>query len=132
MTIYETLAVIAVITLVVYAAFNIIYLIDLRRTSLAVRQFIARTEENLHPALAELRLALADMRKVSADISALTDRLRSVTGALVRVEKTVEHLYDFYREGFSQSANMAALKAGVTVGVVNLFKNLKAKKEESS
>lgn len=132
MTLYEILAVIAVVTLVIYASFNIIYLIDLRRTSLAIRQFIARTEENLNPALAELRLALADIRKVSADISALTDRARSVTGTLIRVEKTIEQLYSFYRQGFSQSANMAALKAGVTAGVVNLVKNLKTKKEGSS
>lgn len=128
MNIYEILATIAVVTLVIYAAFNIIYLIDLRRTSLAIRQFITRTEENLNPALAELRLALADIRKVSADVSALTDRLRSVTGSLIRVERTIEHLYGFYRE----SANIAALKAGVRAGVVNLFKNLKTKKEGTS
>jgi hypothetical protein len=134
MDLYRTLAVIAVITFVIYVAFNIIYLIDLRRTSVALRRFINRTDENLIPALDELRLTLHDLRKVTSDVSSLSERMRSAAGALVTVEKTIEHLYSYYREGLGQSAqvNMAAIKAGLRVGVASLFKNFKSKKEGSA
>jgi hypothetical protein len=134
MDLYRILTIIAVITFVVYAAFNIIYLIDLRKTSIALRRFINRTDENLIPALDELRLTLQDLRKVTSDVSSLTERMRSAAGALVTVERTIGHLYSYYREGLGQSAqvNMAAIKAGIRVGVTNLFKNLKSKKEGSA
>jgi hypothetical protein len=134
MDLYRILAVIAVVTFVIYAAFNIIYLIDLRKTSVALRRFINRTDENLIPALDELRSTLQDLRKVTSDVSSLTERMRSAAGAILTVERTIEHLYSYYREGLGQSAhvNMAAIKAGLRVGVANLFRNLRSKKEGSA
>ena len=83
-----------------------------------MRQFITKAEENLNPALDELRQTLQDVRKVTADISHLTDKLRAAAGAIVTVEKSIQNLYGYYREGFGQAtnANMAALKAGVGPG----------------
>lgn len=134
MDLYRILALIAVATLVVYVAFNIIYLVDLRRTSIALRRFINRTDENLTPALVELRLTLQDLRKVTADVSSLTERMRSAAGALLTVERTVENLYSYYREGLGLSAqtNVSALKAGLRAGVVSLFKNFKSRKEDQA
>ena len=134
MDLYRILALIAVITLVIYVVFNIVYLIDLRRTSIALRRFITRTDENLTPALVELRLTLQDLRKVATDVSAVTERVRSAAGALVTVEKTIENLYSYYREGLglSTQANVSALKAGLKAGVGNLLRNLKTKKEGSA
>lgn len=134
MTFYQILAAIAVVTFVVYAAFNIVYLIDLRRTSIALREFILRTEENLNPALMELRLALQDIRKVTADLSSLSDRLRAAAGTVLTIERTIQGLYGYYRDGLAESANanLSALKAGVRAGVVNFIKNLKTKKEGSA
>ncbi|OGW41571.1 MAG: hypothetical protein A2010_18565 [Nitrospirae bacterium GWD2_57_9] len=134
MIIYEILAVVAVITFVIYAVFNIIYLIDLRKTTRALRDFIAKTDENLNPALVDLKIVLKDVRKVTGDIAALSDRLRTTAGAIVTVEKAVQHVYGYYREGLSQSANanLAAVKAGLRAGVVSLVRNLKTKKEASS
>jgi hypothetical protein len=50
MTINEILVAIGVVAFIIYASFNIIYLIELRRTSFALRQLIKGTEENIHPA----------------------------------------------------------------------------------
>ncbi len=134
MDLYRILALIAVITFVVYAVFNIVYLIDLRRTSIALRRFIVRTDENLTPALVELRLTLQDLRKVTADVSSLTERMRSASGALLTVERTVENIYRYYREGLGQSAqaNVSALKAGFRAGVASLIRTLGASKEGSA
>ncbi len=132
MSLNQILATIALVIFIIYAVFNIIYLIDLRKTSLALRQFVAKTEENLNPALIELRLALEDIRKITSDAAVLTQKLRTAAGTIVTVEKSIQTLYGFYRDSFGQSANanISAVKAGVKAGVVNLLKNLKAKKEE--
>lgn len=130
----QILLVIAVVTFIVYVVFNIIYLIDLKKTSVALRNFIIRTEENLNPALNELSRTLEDIRKVTYDVSSVVERLRVAVGAIVTVEKGIRGLYEYYREGLAPTAqaNIAGLKAGVKAGVVNLFKNLKKQQKEES
>lgn len=129
---FMVLAVIAVITFIVYTAFNIIYLLDAKKTSYAMRRFIVRTEEDLRPALNEMRLALEDIRKVTADVSVVTEKLRAAAHAVVTVEKSIQNLYGYYRKGFGQAGeNAGAIKAGVVAGMATLIKNLK-KKEASS
>jgi hypothetical protein len=130
MTLNETLLTIGLITLIVYAVFNILYLIDLRKTSVALRQFIAKTDENLNTALAELRSTLGDLRRVAADIAIVVERVRSAASAVTSVEKSLAYIYGYYRDGLRQSAqaNLAGLKAGLKAGVISLVKNFKEKK----
>ncbi len=134
MTLNEMLLTIGLIAFIVYAVVNILYLIDLKKTSSAVRQFITNTEQNLNPALIELRATLEDFRKMTGDVSAVTEKARSAVDAVVSFEKGIEQLYGYYRENFSQTAqaNIAGLKAGVKAGFTNLIKNLKEKKEGSA
>ncbi len=130
----QILLIIAVITFIIYVVFNIIYLIDLRKTSVALRQFIIKTEENLNPALSELSRTLEEIRKVTYDVSNLVERLRTAASAIVTVEKSIRNIYGYYKEGLGRAAqaNMASIKAGLKAGVVNLVKNLKKQKEGSS
>ena len=53
---------------------------------------------------------------------------------VARVEKTVNGLYEYYKEGLGEAAraNIAGLKAGVKAGVVTLLKDLNNRKEGSS
>ncbi len=134
MTLNEMLLTVGLISFIVYAVVNILYLIDLKKTSTSVRHFIAKTEQNLHPALFELRATLADFRKVAGDVSAVTEKTRSAVDLIASLEKNIEHLYVSYRENFGQSAqaNMAGIKAGVKAGFASLIKNLKDKKEGSA
>lgn len=130
----QILLIIAVVTFIIYVVFNIIYLIDLRKTSVALRHFVVKTEENLNPALHELSRTLQEIRKVTYDVSSLVESLRVAIGAIVTVEKGIRSLYGYYKEGLAPAAqaNMASLRAGVKAGVINLFKNLKKQKEGSS
>lgn len=131
MTLIEILLTLGIITFIVYAIFNVIYLIDVRKTSSALRQFIIKTEENLNPALAELTRTLEDIKKVTGDISVLVEKLRAAIGVILSVEKGIESLYGYYRHGLGQAAqsNISGLKAGLRAGVLSLLKNLKTKKE---
>ncbi len=130
---YLVLAFIAVATFVVYAVFNVLYLMDLKKTSHAVRRFVVQTENTLIPALAEMRTTLEEVKKVASDVSLVTDKLRTAANAIVTVEKTIQDVYSYYRKGFGEtaSANVSAVKAGIMTGVLTLVKNLKTKKEES-
>lgn len=123
-----------VVVFIIYAAFNIANIIEMRRTSVALRQFIGKTEEDLHPALTALRGVLEDVGKVTYNIAELTGRVREVAETVARVENTVTGLYQSYTEGLGETAqaNIAGLKAGVKAGVVTLLKDLKDRKEGSS
>ena len=130
----EALINIGIVVFVIYAAFNISNIIEMRRTSSALRQLIKRTEENLHPALTALRGILEDIGKATYNIAVLTRSLREVAETVARVEKTVNGLYEYYKEGLGEAAraNIAGLKAGVKAGVVTLLKDLNNRKEGSS
>lgn len=125
---------IGIVIFIVYAVFNIVYLIDMRKTSIAMRQLIAKTGENLSPALEELTHAVADIRKMTEDASQLLEGFRAAVGAIITVEKGVQNVYHYYRTNFRQSAqsNVSGIKAGVRAGVVNFLSSLKNKKEGSS
>jgi uncharacterized protein YoxC len=131
MTFYEFLAIAALITFIIYTGFTISYLMDLKKTSRAIRQFTARTEERLIPAIADLNLTLQRLRKVADDISSVSETVRAAAGAVISVQKAVENLYGYYRENFTRAAeaNLSAVKAGVKAGVVQLVSNLKTRKE---
>jgi uncharacterized protein YoxC len=129
----EILVSIGIGVFIIYAAFNIANLIEMRRTSIALRQLINRTEENLHPALTALRGILEDVGKATYNIAALTERVREVSETVTRVEKSIRELYGYYKEGLGEAAqaNIAGLKAGVKAGVVTLLKDLNVRKEGS-
>jgi hypothetical protein len=127
----ETLLSIGIVVFIIYATFNIVHIIEMRRTSVALRQLIERTEENLHPALAALRGVLEDIGKATYDVAVLTRSLREVAEKVVRVENTVNGLYQYYKEGLGKAAraNIAGLKAGVKAGIVTLRRDLNERKE---
>ena len=122
---------IGVVVFIIYAAFNIAHIIEIRRTSVALRQLIERTEENLHTSLTALRGILDDVGKATYDVAVLTRSLRGVAETVVRVENTVHGLYGYYKEGLGKAAraNIAGLKAGVKAGVVTLLKDVNERKE---
>jgi ABC-type transporter Mla subunit MlaD len=131
MSVIEILLAMGVLTFIIYASFNIYYLIELRRTSLAMRQLITRTDENLHPTLAALRHIFEDIGTITDNAAALSKSLRDAADAIGAAEKAIRTLYQSYEENFAEvaRANVAGLKAGVKTGVVTLLKNLKDKKE---
>ncbi len=130
----ETLLNIGIIVFIIYAAVNIFYLIDLRRTSVAVRELIKNTAENLNPAVAELRGTLGNIRKMTDEINILTRYVRLAAVSAAALEKGLGKFWEYYKDdvGAVVSANIAGLKAGVKTGVVTLVRNLKDGKGGSS
>ncbi len=125
---------IGIIVFIMYAVINILYIIDLRRTSVAARELIKNTGENLNPALDELRCTLENIRKMSDEIGILTRYVRLVAVSAAVLEKGLGRFWGYYKEdiGAAVGANIAGLKAGVKTGVVTLVRNLKERKGGSS
>jgi hypothetical protein len=125
---------IGIIVFIIYAAINIFYIIDLRRTSVAARELIKNTGENLNPALVELRGTLENIRKMTDEIGILTRDVRLVADSAASLEKGLRKFWEYYKDdiGPAVGANIAGLKAGVKTGVVTLVRNLKERKGGSS
>lgn len=131
MSFIELLLAIGVVTFVIYAAFNIFYLIEMRKTSFAIRQLIARSEENLHPALAAVRNIFDDIKTITDNAAALSKSLREAAEALTAAQNAIKDMYQSYEENLGKSvrANVSGLKAGIKTGVDTLLSNLKDRKE---
>ena len=133
MTTAEIILAIGVTAFIIYAAFNIFYLMELRRTSFAVRQLVEKAEENIHPTLAALRRALEDIGTVTDNVAELSKSLREAADAVTAAEKRIKALYLAYEDGISEAAraNIAGVQAGIKAGVGTLLKGLKSKEKES-
>lgn len=131
MSFIELLLAISVVSFIIYASFNIFYLIEMRRTSFALRQLIAKAEENLHPALSAVRRIFEDMQTITGNAAALSKSLRDAADALATAQNTIKDMYRSYEENLGQSvhANVSGLKAGIKTGVDTLLSNLKNRKE---
>jgi hypothetical protein len=117
-------------TFVVYAAFNIVYLMSMKRTGERVNAFLANTEGNINAALEELKGTLQNLRKISGDIRAVTAEVRQISDTVTSLEKGMHGIYryaaDAAKEGLGSAAgaNIAGLKAGITTGVATLVKSI--------
>ncbi len=131
MAFIEFLLTVAVITFVIYAFFNISYLIEMRRTSVAMRQLITKTGENLHPTLSAVRSIFDNFKTIADNAAVLSKSLRDAAEALTVAQNAITDIYQSYAVNLGQkaNANIAGLKAGIKTGVVTLFNNLKDKKE---
>jgi uncharacterized protein YoxC len=71
-----TLTFVAVIVFILFAA------IELRKASVSLRQFLARTEEKMQPVLEQAELALASLRRVSEDVKGVSGNVRNVSDSV--------------------------------------------------
>ena len=131
MSFIEVLLATGVVSFIIFASFSIIYIIEMRRTSFAIRQFIAKAEENLHPALASVRHIFEDIKTITDNAATLSKSLREAAEALTTAQNAIKDIYQSYEENVDQTvrANVAGLKAGIKTGVVTLLSNLKDRKE---
>lgn len=82
-------------TFVILTVFAIPAFIEARRTAIAAREFLARTDMELQPALRDLRLIIDDLKFVVAEASEKTGDIKTFmealgdTGRNLRVINTV-------------------------------------------
>jgi len=123
---------IGVATFIVYTIFNVTYVVSMRQTSESMASFFRNTEENLNAALSELKETLENLKKITGNIGAVTADVKQISNAVARVERSIQGVYGFMREGLGSAAgaNIAGLKAGIRTGVVTLVKSMHAGRKE--
>jgi uncharacterized protein YoxC len=117
---------IGVAAFIVYAAFSIVYITSMKRTSDSVREFLKNTEGNLNATLLEFKNTLENLRKISSDVREVTSDVRQISNTVASLEKGVRDLVTYLNAslGAAAEANIAGLKAGIATGVATLVKNL--------
>jgi len=130
---HEMLIDIGLAVFIIYAAFSLVYIIEMRRTGIAARALMKNTAEEFIPALSELRNMLENIRKITDDISAVTRDVKEVVGSVADLERTARNTIVRYRNNLEEEANIhaAGIRAGITSGVSSLMDNVKERKERS-
>ena len=128
----QVILLIGVVAFIIYAAFSIAFLLDMRRTNVALRSFLMNTEGNLNAALQELRGTLENTNKITANVSGITRDVREITDTVVSVERGIQHLYGKVKGDVAAAAeaNIAGLKAGIATGVVTLVRSLRERRND--
>jgi hypothetical protein len=137
MSFIEIMLAIGVVTFIIFASFNIYYLIEMRRTSLAVRQLVTRAEENIYPTLAAARHIFENIQTITDNTATLAASLRNAAIALNAAQGMIDMIKDLYMSyeknvGQSVRANVSGIKAGINTGVATLLSSLKERKERLS
>jgi ABC-type transporter Mla subunit MlaD len=115
----------------VYAAFSIVSLISIKRTSDSMREFLMDTGGSLKSVVAEFKATLENMRKISSDIRDVTADIKQVSHGVADAEKVLHDRLVSLDQSLSSTveANVAGLKAGVAAGVESLVRNSATRKE---
>ena len=120
------LVVIAVI-LAVMAAYFIPLLIELKRTVLSLRK---TTEENLNPALEELKLTLRSLRTISDNVGDVTEDVKQLSHSVGDIGKTIGAVNVLVGNiGSSAAVKAISLKAGIRAALEYFIANLLQKGE---
>lgn len=90
-SIAAAVAALAVLALVVVL---IPVLLEFRKTVIRLRDFLETTEQNLDPALKELRETMADLRVLADATASKADDVKSIMSALGDTGKNVHELND--------------------------------------
>jgi len=127
----EKILLVGVVAFIIYAAFSIAYIINLQRTSNALREFLRNTE-NLNATLTELKGTLENVRKITANAGAITENVKDIAYTVVSLQKGIESLYGVVTKEFATAAeaNIAGLKAGIITGLATLVRNLQERRSE--
>ena len=123
----DVILAIGVAAFIVYAGFQVAYLLSVRRTSERMTAFLDATEGNVNATLQSLTGALENLRKISGDVRAVTEEVRRISDGVSTLERNVRRSFDALRAnlGSATRSNVAGLRAGVTTGVSALVKNLR-------
>jgi hypothetical protein len=110
---------IGVATFIVYTAFHISYILNIKRTS-----------EQVSDILFELRDTLENLKMITGNVNAVSEDVRQVSRSVAIVEKSIRGVFHYGKAnlGPATGAKIAGLKAGIATGVTTLAKSLKQRR----
>jgi gas vesicle protein len=106
----------------ILVAYCVYLILDLRKTSAALRE---STERDLSPALRQLTTTLGHVNKIGGEAAAVAGTARRITDTVADVERLVRAFTDRQGEGLGEAAqaHLSGLKAGLISAVEALLKS---------
>ncbi len=95
--------------------------VEIRKATIAMREFLKLSEERLKPAIEEAEQTFRNFKKIGSDIGVVTEEIKNVTSAVNDIAtnlKAISCIIAGVQEGLSLRAS--GLKAGVKTAV-NVF-----------
>jgi len=121
--------IIIALAVAVTAGFAISLIIDLKRTTRSVNEFISSTEATLRPTLDELQQTLKSLRNISDDLNDVTSDMKTLSSSIKDVGINIKQVSNIIEHVTSETAIKAtSFKAGIRTGLGILLQNLFTKK----
>ena len=122
-----------IVATIVTVSILIYVMLELRQSIQALKELVKTTENSLKPTVAELQETLKTVRNVANNVTAVSEDMKILSGALRDVGENVKHvsgdmkrLVNFVDEMTSSTvAEASGLKAGVKAGFWYFLKNLR-------
>lgn len=117
------------IAVVVTAGFIVSLIIELKKTTSSLREFLKTTEESIRPAMEELQQTLKSIRSISNDINDITDDIKTFSGSVRNIGENVSRVSKLIEDVTSLTVIKASgLKVGIRTALDVLLNNLFSKK----
>lgn len=118
-----------VLALVVTVGFLVLLIMELRKTTRSLNEFLKTTEESIKPALEELQQTLKSIRNVSDDINVVTVDIKTFSGAMRDVGQNIKHVSNLIEDVTkSTTVKASGLKIGIRAALGVLLNNLISRK----
>jgi uncharacterized protein YoxC len=121
-------ALVAALGVVVLVAVLVPAIIELKKTTVALREFIVNMESSLHPALGELRKALTDVRELTDVAAARRDDITTLMSALGNTGESVQRLNGIIGGVVKVVEKPVMYWVGVKAAGLNILRNVTHKR----
>jgi uncharacterized protein YoxC len=113
------------IAVVVTSGFIVSLIIELKKTTSSLREFLNTTEESLKPTMEELQQTLKSIRNISNNINDIADDIKIFSGSVRNIGENIGRVSKLI-EGVTSSTVIKAsgLKVGIKTALDILLNNL--------
>jgi uncharacterized protein YoxC len=118
------------ITFAILAAFLIPAVIEIRKTTIALREFTVNAENELKPVLHELQNTLAEMKGLAVEAAARADEVSSFTEALGETGKHLRTINSVVGTVAGLLASTSAWAVGAKAAGGMILESLSKKRKE--
>lgn len=120
MTLVSVAALIVALAVIILIGVLIPVILELKRTTVTVREFIVRTEDALAPALAELRQTLTDVRVMTDAAASRRDDITTLMSAMGETGENIHRLNDILDGAVTVVEKPAMYWAGLKAAAQNI------------
>lgn len=117
------------IVVVVTAGFLVSLIIELKKTTSSLRDFLKTTEESIKHTMEELQQTLKSIRNISDNINDVTDDIKTFSGSVRNIGENISRVGQLIEGATSSTVIKASgLKVGTMTALSVLLNNIFSKK----